>query len=115
MALYDSYFYFLLFQTEKDYNSKQFTTIPIISKFCKMKDNYHQECVEAMYGLIIKYENNIKDAEFYIKFQKFYYDYLEKNHLKLYKKSGRIPKKKRKENEEDELSSNFNKRCKIRR
>jgi hypothetical protein len=80
-----------------------------------MKENYNQECVEAMYGLIIKNENNIKDAEFYIKFQKFFNDYLEKNHLKLQKKSGRIPSKKRKENEEDELSSNFIKRCKIRK
>ena len=87
-----------------------------------MKENYNQECVEAMYGLIIKNQNKIKDAEFYIKFQKFFNDYLEKNHLKLQKKSGRIPKKKkRKENEENEdyeedelLSSNFIKRCKIR-
>ena len=79
-----------------------------------MKDNYNQECVEALYNSI-KYESNIKDAEFYIKFQKIFNDYLEKNHLKLQKKSGRIPKKKRKESEEDELSNNFNKRCKIRR
>jgi hypothetical protein len=51
-----------------------------------MNDNYFQGFVEALYAFI-KYQNNIKDAEFYIKFQSFCNNYLVEKHLKIQKKA----------------------------